>query len=159
MWQPVPVQQPVAAPVSKPSGANVWIVLLLIVIVILFCAIAWMRTAKMVPETEETVAEEEEEKEEPVEQLPAELPVPAQVSEYEKYEKFDEEAVRDFVSANLLNFSRQKEESKPPEEEEVFHIPANELPPEIKPSSRRLVADESQEVIDYAKRREALFKN
>lgn len=145
MWQPVPVQPPTQP--TQPKTANTWIIVLLILAAVVFCAIAWMRTTKMKSEPKEEEEEEEEE-------LPAELPVPAQASQYEKqYEKYDEEAVRDFVASNLLNFSKQKESKK---QEEEFEI--EELPAEIKASSKRIVADESQEVIDYAKRREALFK-
>jgi flagellar basal body-associated protein FliL len=143
MWQPVPVHQPPPAPVvveQPPKSASLWIILLLVIAAIVFCVIAWMRTAKMVPEPEEKEEEKEEET--------TELPVPSEVSRFEKY---DEEAVREFVASNLLNFTKEKQTK-----EEYVEI--EELPEEIKPPSRRIIADESQEVIDYAKRRDALFK-
>ena len=155
MWQPVPIQQPLPpAPVPVKAGVNIWIVVLLLIAALVFCALAWMRTTKMV--AEETKEEEEAKEEE--EEAPAELPVPAQaVPESREYE-YDEDAVRDFVSANLLNFSKQQDSPREPVQNDVFHIPSEELPAEVKVSSKRL-ADESQEVLDYAKRREALFKN
>lgn len=151
MWQPVPIQPPVvAAPPVQKSGVNIWIVILLLIVAVAFCAIAWMRASAMKPEVVEEESEDEKE-----ESKIEELPTPAQVSEYE--ESYDEDVVREFVSANILNFTKHHEVEVEEKDEEVFHI-HEELPAEIKASSKRIVADESQEVIDYAKRREALFK-
>ena len=157
-WQPMPagpfssyyppqIPQPQYAPPppeAEPKKANPWVIAALIAAVVVCAGIAWMRIMR--------VKDKEEEEEEEEEKLEIPPPSSATVPEVE--------VEADIVATNLLKYVNDFGSK------DIVDISGKDLPLESPPSptptqrhapSKRLVADESQEVLDYAKKRDALF--
>lgn len=141
---------------SKPSSSNkyyIWIIIFLCVAVICFAFIAWMRGARM-KESYKSENEEEEEEEELLEEEEEvsddtrEIPPPS----YLKYKQEDNIKEENVISENILNYAKGNYVDL-----SGFDLPFEERFPKFTPS-KKIVADESQEVLDYAKKREALFE-
>lgn len=177
---------PTIAPPSAASAAasveeatkktiNPWVVGLLIAAVVVCATIAWMRLMSV--NTKDQEDEEEDEKEDfkaAARKDPREIPAPASGYAYKP-----NQPVEDFVAANVLKYVNSdynnfeevdggKEREK--EDDGTIDITGMDIPLQFAPPSpeiirsggggsmkKRIVADESQEVLDYAKRREALF--
>lgn len=131
IWQPV--QQP---PVVEKSS-NTWIIVLAACAVLIFGVLIWMRSAKLQdPEEVSTI------------------PPPSAVTNmYEEWPTKEEEV--DKVAESLLNFVKEKKDVSEIVDLNTLDIPVEER----KYSNKRISADESNEVLEYAKKREALFKD
>lgn len=171
-------QQPQQAPVEVVSETvkkfNIWIVIGLVTAVVVCAIIAWMRIMR-VKEVEEDKEEEEEEEKvvNEISEETREIPPPGVLhSEIHKQTKEKEndlnnkvrfqenEDVGNYVASNILDYVNNYRG----DEIDISgqDIPVEFLPPSPKQSvskthAKRIVADESQEVIDYAKKRESLF--
>jgi hypothetical protein len=157
--------------VSK-KAINPWIVGLLIAAVVVCAAIAWMRLMTVKPtEEEEEDEDEEEDFKAAARKDPREIPVPASGYAYKP-----NQPVEDFVAANVLKYVNSEYDNyddrtdRVKEDDGAIDITGMDIPLQFAPPSpeiirggggggikKRIVADESQEVLDYAKRREALF--
>lgn len=148
MWTPQ-FFQPVAAPQPAPASNSyyVWIIAILLLALVVLGAMYWISTSKM---KEEKTEESEEEEVKPV------FPVVKEAEPQEEEEDLS-------IVQNLLNYARGEHfDFEPPQvEEKYIDLSGLDLPTEERYSSgnRKIVADESQEVLEYAKRREALFEN
>jgi hypothetical protein len=73
----------------------------------------------------------------------------------------EEEDISEYVSRNLRNFAEKQEQNLNVVDITGFDLPTEYVappPPREQPvKAGKIVADESQEVLDYAKRRDALF--
>jgi hypothetical protein len=142
--------------VAASSSSNkyyIWIIIFLCVAVICFAFIAWMRGAKMKESYKSENEEEEEEElleeeEEEVSEDTREIPPPS----YLKYNQEDNIKEENVISENILNYAKGNYVDL-----SGFDLPFEERFPKFTPS-KKIVADESQEVLDYAKKREALFE-
>jgi len=147
-WQPS-FAPPPAVELEPKKGMNPWVVGGLLVAVLLCAVIAWMRMTSMQAKEE---SEDEEEEEYKVKSAPREVPPPSTAVPLKEEED---------AADNLLRYVKEYA----PQDE--FDISGQELPLEYvlqqpekssKPVKKRIVADESDEVTEYAKRRDALFK-
>lgn len=161
MWQP-PLQQPnpsymMQQPLSMPppqqllvpqvletKKSNFLVVGMLVTAVIIFGILAWMRSMRVVQEKEDESSDEEEPVYEAKKEV-REVPPPSDLNE--------------FVSSNLLKYVNDFKINNDYVDISGEDIPQAPPSPEIVKSmpKKRIVADESQEVLDYAKRRETLF--
>jgi len=164
-WQPVPAgsfpnvypQPQFIAPVPKvaavSSNTKNWIIGALVIAVVAFGAIAWLQSIRVVKEDESSDEEEEDEYLKNKKKSTREIPPPATV----RFADMDD-LEADKVSRNIFNFVKEYAD-------EEIDLSGEELPmsyrPEVKAtkevSHKKIVADESQEVLDYAKKRESLF--
>jgi hypothetical protein len=145
------------APQKLEARINPWIVGGLILIVLLCVIIVWARLTRVVSKEEEeleptpNVAFERD-----VRKEPREVPVPSDVE--------SDEDIGSYVAENLLQYVNGfQEESKKSNEIDIsgldipFQVEA-EVRSSTRESGKRIIADDSPEVVDYAKRRDALFK-
>ena len=160
-WQPLPsgsfpnlYPQPqysaVVPQIQTPEkkSINYLVVGLIVLVALALGIIIWMRLMSM-KSNDDGEEEEEENKNEEFYSLAKketrEIPPPSTVEEIDQH-----------VSENVMNFVR---------EYESFDVSGQNLPLEFMEApekinlgpKKRIVADESQEVLDYAKRRDALF--
>jgi hypothetical protein len=136
---PQPYPQSYVPPPAPTSKIN-WVVVILLVAIVVFGLLAWMRSTRM---------EEPEDR-----ALVRELPPPSTVSSmYEAWPKVAEPEP-ETVANNILAFV-EKHASK-----DVIDLSGVDLPDErVVKSSSRISADDSQAVLDYAKKRDALFSD
>jgi hypothetical protein len=90
-------------------------------------------------------------------------PAPKKVEFVEPEEEVEEDEINEYVNRNLRQFAESSRNSN------VVDISGFDLPTEYvapppprekeQQKAGKIVADESQEVLDYAKRREALFSD
>jgi len=176
--QPQPAPQPL--PVKTGVKTSTLIIVGVIVLAILICVIiAWMRMNRV--QEEDTDTEEEESYLEKARKLTREIPAPSQAlpkpigkqvlkqaskkvdfvePQEEEVEEVDDNEINEYVSRNLRNFAEKQNSN-------VVDISGFDLPTEYVPpppprelpnqKQGKIVADESQEVLDYGKKREALF--
>jgi len=146
-FQPVPTQ-----PVATSNSMYIWIIAILLLALVGLGVMYWITNSKM---KEEVVEDSEEE-----DVKPAVFPV---LKEPEQEEEEDLTIVQ-----NLLNYARgehydftEHEIEEKEEKSSYIDLSGLELPIEERYSggSRKIVADESQEVLEYAKKRESLFDN
>ena len=184
LWQPVPAGSfpnmypqpqfiapslstaPVEVLENPKKRINPWIVGLLVAAVVICAAIAWMRFMTVRPLEEEEEEEEEDVNEEfkaSARKEAREIPVPSSA--------YKQPHVEDYVAANVLKYVNSGYESyeRDSKDDGAIDITGMDIPVQYSPPSpeiirnggggikKRIVADESQEVLDYAKRREALF--
>ena len=153
MWTPQYFQPVVAAPPPPTSNSMyVWIIAILLLAVLGLGAILWIKSSKM----KEEVAEDSEEEEVVKAVFPAKDLNPPQ-----------EEPEEDLsIVQNLLNYARGEhydfeEDVVTEEKNDYIDLSGLELPTEERyfGGNRKIVAEESKEVLDYAKKRESLFEN
>jgi hypothetical protein len=143
--QTYPQYYPPPAPAVPKS--NNWVIVILICAVIVFGILAWMRSTRMQEPEDRAVMRE--------------LPPPSKVtSVYEDWPaaKWPEPET---VANNLLNFVKEHEKSSEPEKvDDVIDLSGVDLPLDnaAKNVGGRISADDSQTVLNYAKRREALLE-
>ena len=150
MWTPQ-YFQPVVAPTPQPTSNSmyIWIIAILLLALLGLGAILWIRSSKM----KEEIAEDSEE-----EEVKAVFPTKDLNPPQEEEEDLS-------IVQNLLNYARGEhydfEEESVKEEKNYIDLSGLELPIEERYSggNRKIVADESKEVLDYAKKRDALFEN
>jgi hypothetical protein len=145
-----PAAPSVAPPVVQEKSKTTYliVIIVLLVAVLVFAGIAWMRSVRTKEEPEE------EEEEEDIHEIPPPSSVTYAAKKPENY-SLDE----DFVANNLLRYVEKKPEKNfvdlsgldLPFEEEV-------LPRETRNLNKKIV-DDSDEVLEYAKKREQLFKD
>jgi hypothetical protein len=123
----------------KPASKFSWVVIILILAIVAFGLLAWMRSARM---------EEPEDR-----ALAREIPPPSAVSSmYEPWPEPEE------VANKLLKFV-EKHAPEPEKPKDVIDLSGVDLPDErVVRTTGRISADDSQAVTDYAKKREALFE-
>lgn len=163
-WQPIPsgsfpnlypqpqfsavVPQPAQVTAVVKPKMNPWIIGGIVLAVIVLGIIIWMRSMTVQANDDGDNEEEEDTNEEfysLAKKESREIPPPSVVEEIDQH-----------VADNVMNYVR---------EFDSFDVSGQNLPLEFIETSdkinlgpkKRLVADESQEVLDYAKRREALF--
>jgi hypothetical protein len=141
-FQPQPLPTTTTVPQVIPANNTYfWVAVALLIVLLVIGVMYWMRSTKM---KEEPESEEEETKQV--------FPV--------KEEVFQEEA-DETIAENLLNYARFGEYSEP-SQNNYIDLSGFEIPTEERyngNSGRKIVADESQEVLEYAKKRESLFEN
>lgn len=132
------------------------VISLIVVAVLVILVIVWINIVRMNSLPEEDVEEEKDQNvkfREYEQNEPREIPPPSSVT-------YDDEEVSKYVASNLLNYVNTYAKN------EVVDISGQDVPLEFRPpsptlqrndKSKRLVADESEEVDAYAKRRAALF--
>jgi hypothetical protein len=137
---PQPYPQSYAAPPAPVVASKInWVIVILLIAIVVFGLLAWMRSTRM---------EEPEDR-----ALVREIPPPSTVSSiYEAWPKVEPEPEPEVVANNILAFV-EKHAPK-----DVIDLSGVDLPDEVvfKPSGR-ISADDSQAVLDYAKKRESLF--
>jgi hypothetical protein len=140
--QTYPQYYPPAPVPTPPKSNNNWVIVILICAVIVFGILAWMRSTRMQEPEDRAVTRE--------------LPPPSKVtSVYEDWPatKWPEPET---VANNLLNFVKEHTEKV----EDVIDLSGVDLPLDTasKNTGGRISADDSQTVLNYAKRREALLE-
>ena len=134
------------------------VISLIVVAVLVILVIVWINVVRMnsLPEEEDVVEKEKDQNvqfREYEQNEPREIPPPSSVT-------YDDDEVSKYVASNLLNYVNTYAKN------EVVDISGQDVPLEFRPpsptlqrndKSKRLVADESEEVDAYAKRRAALF--
>lgn len=160
-----PQQQPAVAS-SSSSYLNILIILLLLAI-ITFGIIAWMRMTKLetipkvekndtVPVTKQNVQTNSEIRTGMKTDI-RELPVPASITPlFESFPNDQDDEVSMQVTENLLDYIKP---SKDVIDVDLDEIQLVEESKNYVSNNKRLVADESDEVKEYIKKRENLFKN
>jgi large-conductance mechanosensitive channel len=158
------ISKQVEAASSSNNKYYIWIIIFLCVALVCFAFIAWMRGTKMKEsyKEEENVSDEEEEsltneEEEEYSADTREIPPPSSLK-YNNNRDDKESKVQhlkeeddDIISKNILNYAKGNYVDL-----SGFDLPFEERFPKFT-SNKKIVADESQEVLDYAKRRESLF--
>jgi len=170
MWNTPQMQAVAPAAIAAPPPAAVVVttvpssmgyiitIIILCLIIVAVAVVAWMRGAKMKEEASDDEDEEEEEEEEynVVKDTVRELPPPSSIAfnnQIKSRPNLEEEEA--YVATNILKYAKNQNYV----DLSGFELPAEENFNKYSTAGRKIVADESTEVLEYAKRREALFDN
>ena len=166
LMQQAPSQTTFSSSSDVKKSLNPWIVVGLLVIVILCMVIAWARMTRVVSvedEDEEEVLTQNETFSRDSRKEPREVPPPSSVT-FADHQDEDEDA-SEYVSENLLKYVNEATTATKKKKFEEIDLSGVDIPFEVDfqsasrdvNSSKRIVADDSPEVLDYGKRRDALF--